>query len=249
MWVGFLLGWVCGHAVPLRAVDLVEGPVVRVTDTTATIRWKTDVECGTRVRFGLSEERLDGRAGEGVAVAHEVTLTGLKPETAYAYSVGTAKALLKTGAFVTTKTGEPAKIGGLFSKIKDAVTGRSPSSTEPKAASTTHVPAKRVAPPTERTWGSLRTLQDHFDRNGADFHAKSPDDYARQAWEFLRRAISEGYPAKLDDSDGTLRVWDAKTGAFAAYNRDRTTKTYFKPGSPDYFARQPGRPIKLKHTE
>jgi hypothetical protein len=249
MWVWFLLGWVCCHAAPLRGVELVEGPVVQVTDTTATIRWKTDVECGTRVRFGLSEDELDGRAGEGVAVTHEVTISGLKPGTAYAYSVSTAKALLKTDAFLTTKKGEPAKEPGLFSKIKEAVTGRSQSRSEPKPAPTAQGPAKFSAPPTARTWGSLRTLQDHFDRHGADFHATSPDDYARQAWEFLQRAMEEGYPAKLDDSDGTLRVWDAKTGAFAAYNRDRTTKTYFKPGSADYFARQPGRPIKLKRTE
>lgn len=37
------------------------------------------------------------------------------------------------------------------------------------------------------------------------------------------------------------RVFDPKTGAFAAYNRDGTTKTFFKPGSPGYFERQPGR--------
>jgi pyocin large subunit-like protein len=61
--------------------------------------------------------------------------------------------------------------------------------------------------------------------------------------------VDDGYPAKLDDADGTLRVWDPKTGAFAAYNRDRTAKTYFKPGNPDYFARQPGRPIKLQRSE
>ena len=50
----------------------------------------------------------------------------------------------------------------------------------------------------------------------------------------------------MDDSDGTIRVWDPKTRAFAAYNRDGTTRTYFKPGSPDYFERQPGR---LDETE
>ena len=95
-------------------------------------------------------------------------------------------------------------------------------------------------------WGNISSLQDHFDRHGKDFHATSPDDYARQAWEFLQRATSEGLPAKIDESDGTLRVWDPRTHAFAAYNRDGTAKTYFKPGSPDYFQRQPGKPIKLK---
>ena len=54
-----------------------------------------------------------------------------------------------------------------------------------------------------------------------------------------------GLPAKRD-ADGSLRVFDPATGAFAAYNRDGTTKTYFKPGSPGYFERQPGTPVDLR---
>ena len=214
---------------------------MNITDTTAIIRWKTDVTCGTRVRYGLSEDKLDGKAGEGVATTHEVTLTGLKPDTAYAYSIGTAKEALKQDIFITAKTAPPAKERSLLTKIKDALTGKPTPGTAAKPA-----PVKRQAPPTAQTWGSLRTLQDHYERHGPDFRSASADDYARQAWEFLQRAKDEGLPAKLDESDGTLRVFDPKTGAFAAYNRDGTTKTYFKPGSPDYFARQPGKPVKLK---
>jgi pyocin large subunit-like protein len=65
------------------------------------------------------------------------------------------------------------------------------------------------------------------------------------AWEFLQRAKTEGLPAKQDET-GVLRVFDPGSGAFAAYNRDQTTKTFFKPGSRDYFARQPGHSIDLK---
>ena len=107
----------------------------------------------------------------------------------------------------------------------------------------------RSPPATKRIWGNFASLQDHFDRHGRDFGAKNPDDYARQSWEFIQRAIDQGLPAKVDDSDGTIRVWDPKTRAFGAYNRDGTTKTYFKPGSADYFQRQPGRPMKLKRKE
>lgn len=275
----FLLGCVF-FAFPGHAVELVEGPTVEAADSSATIRWKTDVECGTRLRYGPSEDKLENRAGDGVSVSHVVTLTGLTPDTAYAYSVGTAKMVLKTDFFLTKKPGElkavppvasstaspnrgasappktdssqtpsvPEKDKGFFAKLKEALTGRKGA---PPGASTQSQPlaTKRSAPPTSQTWGSMRTLQDHFDRHGADFHATSPDDYARQAWEFLQRANDEGFPAKVDDEDGTLRVFDPKTRAFAAYNRDGTTKTYFKPGSPDYFGRQPGRSIKLKRSE
>ena len=87
-----------------------------------------------------------------------------------------------------------------------------------------------------------KSLPDHFARHGADFRAKDADDYARMAWEFGQRAKQGGLLVKADD-DGTRRVFDPKSGAFAAYNRDGTTKTFFKPNSRDYFARQPGRPV------
>ena len=98
---------------------------------------------------------------------------------------------------------------------------------------------------TRQTWGRMETLADHFARHGRDFHARDPDDYAAQAAAFLQRAKTTGLPAKRD-ADGSLRVFDPATGAFAAYNRDGTTKTYFKPGSGDYFDRQPGTPIDLR---
>ena len=108
----------------------------------------------------------------------------------------------------------------------------------PKAA----IPAQ--APPTRQTWGNTASLQDHFDRHGRDFSSRSPDDYAAQAWLFLQRARAEGLPMKLDDTDGTLRVFDPKTRAFAAYNEKGLTKTFFKPESPTYWQRQPGRSVK-----
>lgn len=48
---------------------------------------------------------------------------------------------------------------------------------------------------------------------------------------------------KLDDTDGTLRVFDPQTHAFAAYNAAGRTKTFFKPESAGYWQRQPGRAI------
>ncbi len=96
-----------------------------------------------------------------------------------------------------------------------------------------------------QTWGNPRTLPDHFARHGSDFHARNAQEYAALAAQLLRRAESEGLPAKVD-GDGTMRVYDPGTGAFGAYNSDGTTKTFFKPGSASYFARQPGRTVDLR---
>lgn len=87
-------------------------------------------------------------------------------------------------------------------------------------------------------WGNLRTLQDHFERHGADFDARDGEDYARQAHAFYVNRAQ--YQVKTD-TDGTVRIYDAATNAFGAYNANGTTRTYFKPGNGQaYFDRQPG---------
>jgi hypothetical protein len=224
-------------------VKVVAGPEVTMTiaevlagtagsRVTAVIRWTTDRECGTRVRYGLDPESLDRRAGEGVAVQHAVTLTDLEPGRTYHYAIGTARMRLREGSF-TTEVGK----GGARTKAP------APKELPPEARAPM---PPRGPPPARASWGHLPSLQDHYERHGADFGSRNAEEYARQAWEFLQRAMAEGLPAKLDEREGTIRVYDPKTGAFAAYNRNGTTKTYFKPGSPDYWQRQPGRMVRLR---
>ena len=98
---------------------------------------------------------------------------------------------------------------------------------------------------TRQTWGRMDTLADHFARHGRDFGAHDPDDYAAQAAALLQKAHAAGLPAKRD-ADGSLRVFDPSTGAFGAYNRNGTTKTFFKPRDDRYFDRQPGTPVDLR---
>uniref|UniRef100_UPI0003635C20 polymorphic toxin-type HINT domain-containing protein n=1 Tax=Paenibacillus sp. OSY-SE TaxID=1196323 RepID=UPI0003635C20 len=87
-------------------------------------------------------------------------------------------------------------------------------------------------------WGNQKTLQDHFDRHGADFGAKTPDEYAKKANNFFNNRSK--YQIKTD-TDGTIRVYDSKTNTYGSYNADGTTKTYYKPTSPTYWSRQPGK--------
>lgn len=227
--LGYLWLWLGGAA---QAVSLVQGPVVAPTPTNAVVRWTTDVASGSRVQFGVSPTRMDRREQSDVGTEHEVRLSGLKPGTTYHYTVGTARVPLATNAFTTP--------------VRDVEVTESPTNGVVTPPATAATPTTQPRPPPTRvTWGSLRTVQDHFDRHGADFAAADPDNYAAQAWLFLVRAKTEGLPAKVD-SEGVVRVFDAKTGAFAAYNPDGTTKTYFKPGRRGYFADQPGKSVDLR---
>lgn len=231
-----VLGWFTRAS----AVELVTGPEVRAGGDRATVLWTTDVPAGGRVQWGTEPGKFTQRAQGPVGTNHAVEIGGLKPGTRYHFTVGTARYPLATNQFTTA--------GGLSAAGDVTVPAGSADGVGPGVGAgggRASPAAQPQAPPTSRTWGSMRTLQDHFDRHGADFGSKDPDHYARQAWQFLQRARREGLPAKRD-ADGVLRVYDPATREFAAYNRDGTTRTYFKPGRRDYFRDQPGRPVNLK---
>jgi hypothetical protein len=226
-----------------HAINLLAPPTVEpATIGEALVRWKIDSPAGGKVRYGLSEDKLDQTASDGVGTEHAVTLRGLQPALRYFFSVGTARNPLTTGSFI------PGKLG--LAPDEKPTVPRKNGHTLPNPAETRPLPPSivrpktsvREAPATRLTWANLSSLRDHFNRHGGDFGAKSPDDYAAQAWRFRERAAAERLPMKLD-IDGTVRVFDQKTRAFASFNRDGTTKTYFRPDSPGYWQRQPGRPI------
>jgi hypothetical protein len=229
-------------AVSAFAIEVKEGPTVSATESSATIRWTTDNVCGTRLNYGLSPTTMSQRVEGALGVAHEVTIGDLRPGTTYHYAVGTKRVELKTGSFTTTgapvaqpmpkeKPAEVAKPKGGLLNLKI------PSLFKPKPA------ALPAAPPTRQTWGWMDSLQDHWERHGADFKSKSPDEYAAQAWQFLERAKRDGLPMKFDTTDGSVRVWDPKTRDFASYDRRGKTRTYFRPSNPSYWERQPGKPV------
>jgi len=212
---------------PLRAAELVRGPVVAFTNGQASVRWSTDVVTGGRVFFGETAGSLTRRADGPVTTDHLVVLPSLPAGSSWFYSVGTARVPLATNRFSVPRAA--------------AAAGRAPPATNRPVAAE----AAAKAPPARETWGYLPSLQDHFERHGADFRARDPEDYARLAWEFRQRAKAERLPTKVD-ADGVVRVFDPKSGAFAAYNRNGTTKTFFKPNSPTYFQRQPGELVQPK---
>ncbi len=235
--VSFFFG-LCGAAA--FAAEISGQPKVSaVMGSSVVISWQTDVETGTRVSYGLAAAQLTERAEGGVGTTHEVTVTGLKPGAKYFYAVGTVRKKLATGEFATS--GSPVTVASPASS--------SPAATAPVAKSKSLIgkifSPKTEAPPTRETWGSMASLADHFARHGGDFQAKDADDYARMAWRFGEQAKQGGLQVKMDE-DGTRRVYDPKSGAFAAYNANGTTKTYFKPNSRDYFARQPGRLVNAR---
>jgi hypothetical protein len=83
--------------------------------------------------------------------------------------------------------------------------------------------------PTSTTWGRPDSLDDHFVRHGADFGARTADEYAAMASEFLQRGVAAGLPTKIDPKTGVIRIYDPATNTFGSYNPNGTTATFFKP--------------------
>ncbi len=242
-----------------RAVSLLAPPEISPsTDGATTLRWRLDSAAGGRVRYGLAPDRLDQAAADDVNTDHALTLRGLQPGARYFYSIGTAKYPLTTGSFIAGSGAPAAKNAPtaplatppprkttLLQKITGIISKPPAPPTAPRTETIPPVSSKAVvqdAPATRRTWGNIGSLPDHFARHGGDFAAQSQDDYAAQAWRFRERAVAQRLPMKLD-TDGTVRVFDPKTRAFASFNRDGTTKTYFRPENPSYWQRQPGSAI------
>ncbi len=243
-----LLTWLCGLSGPLVAVEVSGAPSVTPAEKSVTLQWTTDIECGTLLKFGLNKNALNRKVEGDVGLKHVVQANELLPGTQYFYTIGTSKKPLLEGTF-TTK-GTPPK-GAAVPEPKPEAKPQTKQVEPQSVAKPPAPPAAKptyTAPPTNKTWGDKYSLTDHFVRHGKDFGAKDADDYAAKAWLFLQRAMDDGLPAKLDESDGTIRVWEGKSRSFAAYNRNFTTKTYFKPNSGDYFDRQPGKPVRLRHA-
>ena len=97
--------------------------------------------------------------------------------------------------------------------------------------------------PASATWGRAKTLQQHVVDHGSDFGVTDPEEYARLANEFRKRADDPGIQIKIESTKdkNVVRLYDPSTNTFGSYNGDGTTKTIFKPPAGQaYFDRQDG---------
>jgi pyocin large subunit-like protein len=85
---------------------------------------------------------------------------------------------------------------------------------------------------------SERRLDEHYEKHGAEFGRITKQDYLRQA-QLLRDAAVGGPVLQTVRADGVTTRFDRQTGAFIAFNRDGTIRTFFKPNDGErYFRRQ-----------
>ncbi|MBS0517954.1 MAG: hypothetical protein JSR90_04635 [Proteobacteria bacterium] len=95
-----------------------------------------------------------------------------------------------------------------------------------------------------KAWGngvgfeSERRLDEHYQKHGAEFGNITRVDYLHQA-QLLRDTAVGGPVLEAVRKDGVTTRFDRQTGAFVAFNRNGTIRTFFKPNDGErYFRRQ-----------
>jgi pyocin large subunit-like protein len=89
---------------------------------------------------------------------------------------------------------------------------------------------------------SREQFDEHFAKHGREFGNISQGEYLHLAQE-LRDAPAGGPILEVVKPHGVVTRFDKRSGAFGAYNRDRTIRTFFKPNDGErYFRRQAERP-------
>jgi hypothetical protein len=85
---------------------------------------------------------------------------------------------------------------------------------------------------------SARSLQEHFEKHGAEFSARSKEEYLARA-QALRDAPLSASVLERRRADEVITRFDRKNGAFVAFDPDGRIRTCFRPeNGEDYFLRQ-----------
>jgi hypothetical protein len=90
---------------------LLRGPYLQLgTPTSVVVKWRTDSQVSSRVRYGTSANNLNLAVDEpNLVVNHEVKLEGLQPDTRYFYGIGSTTEPLASepGYFFVTAPASP----------------------------------------------------------------------------------------------------------------------------------------------
>ena len=85
---------------------------------------------------------------------------------------------------------------------------------------------------------SRRLFEEHYAKHGREFGNISPQEYLARA-QALRDAPAGGPILEAVTPDGIISRFDRRSGAFGAYNPNRTIRTFFIPNTGErYFHRQ-----------
>ena len=100
-------------------------------------------------------------------------------------------------------------------------------------------PIKPVSPYASIGFASEQKLEEHFVKHGREFSSPSAEAYLAKAQELRDREKKPPLLEAVRPSDGVITRFDPASGAFLAYDKNRTIRTFFKPDNGErYYHRQ-----------
>ncbi len=100
-------------------------------------------------------------------------------------------------------------------------------------------PAKPVSPYASIGFASNQKLAEHFAKHGKEFASPSASAYLSRAQQLRDRELKPPLLEGIRPSDGVVTRFDPASGAFLAFDKDRTIRTFFKPDNGErYYQRQ-----------
>lgn len=120
-----------------------------------------------------------------------------------------------------------------------ATSGQTTQSAAERGTPITAPAASSVPTPNGKGFKNADRLAEHFAKHGGEFGAASATAYLALAQQ-LRDAPAGGNVLEVvRPLDGVVSRFDRASGAFIAFDRDGTIRTFFKPNDgEDYFRRQ-----------
>ena len=107
-----------------------------------------------------------------------------------------------------------------------------------RASAQRNAPGENYSVRTRIGFRSRKYLDEHFAKHGREFRGLSKDQYLLAAQTLRDRPLG-GDVEEIVRGDGTASRFDRESGAFLAFNRDGTIRTFFKPNDGErYFRRQ-----------
>ena len=99
------------QSVLAQTVSVTRGPYLQTgTPTSITVRWRTDVQTDSCVRYGTSLSSLTSQTCEPtLTTEHAVELSSLLHNTKYFYSIGTSEGAIAGGIVRTSSSPHPGR--------------------------------------------------------------------------------------------------------------------------------------------
>jgi hypothetical protein len=162
-------------------VDITSGPNVTTTQNSATIRWQTNGQAATMVKYGTDANNMSQEQKHaGGSRSHNVELTGLQPGTTYHYAVlNDDGAVRQQGTFTTKGANSAATTDN--DRDRDMAANQSGTMTT-GASDSIHI---TMGPEIRNFNGNSATLYWQTDKTAANevHYGTSPSDLNQKAYE------------------------------------------------------------------